>query len=312
MERREQYDPEDIESLLQERSFDELLEEERAYVLRHLSGREEYEQMRALLQHVREDDRRHGPIEADDRVRTNVMQAFRAQQQPQWRVWLNSIGGIFTPGEGYAKWRPALALGMLVVLFGIGFWLINGPLAGPTNEELAEVRRQKAEEPLPVKKPENGDTTQALQREGSATAEMNEVKEEANKALSDQQQAEAKPSTEETTAFHSTMESTEIAEDASKDANVPAELEVAETAPVADDAVNFAPTSGSHVVTQEELIMNQSVANATGKVQTQSVETKAARAKAPSSLDGSEKTDAAMSRSVAEDPQVLELLSAGW
>ena len=37
MERREHYDPEDIESLLQERGFDELLEEERAYVLRHLT-----------------------------------------------------------------------------------------------------------------------------------------------------------------------------------------------------------------------------------------------------------------------------------
>ncbi len=311
MERREQYDPEDIESLLQERSFDELLEEERAYVLRHLSGREEYEQMRALLRHVREDDRRHAPIEADDHVRANVIQAFRAQQQPQWRVWLNSIGGIFTPGEGYAMWRPALALGMLVVLFGIGIWLITGPLAGPTNDQLAEVRRQKAEEPLPVKKPETGDTTQVLQREGSANAEMNEVKAEANAASADQQQSETVFSNEGSAAFQPTMGSTEIAEDAAKDANVPAELEIEGTA-VADDAQFHAPASGSHVVTQEELIMNQSVANATGKVQTQSVETKAARAKAPSSLDGSGRTDATMSRSVAEDPQVLELLSAGW
>ncbi len=311
MERREQYDPEDIESLLQERSFDELLEEERAYVLRHLSGREEYEQMRALLRHVREDDRRHQPIEADDRVRTNVMKAFRAQQQPQWRVWLNSIGGIFTPGEGYAMWRPALALGMLVVLFGIGFWLINGPLAGPTNEELAEVRRQKAEEPISVKKPETSDTAHALQREGSAIAEMNEVKEEANTALADQQQTEAERSNEKTTAFRSTMETNELAEDAAKDASVPAEMEVAETAPAADDAVNFAPASGSHVVTPEELIMNQSVANATGKVRTQSVETKAARAKSIA-FDKQAKAEGAMSRSVADDPHVLDLLSAGW
>ena len=49
MERRELYDPEDIESLLQERGYDELLEEERAFVLRHLSGREEYEAMRTLF-----------------------------------------------------------------------------------------------------------------------------------------------------------------------------------------------------------------------------------------------------------------------
>ena len=49
MERRELYEPEDIEQLLIERPYDELLEMERAFVLRHLSGRDEYEAMvRAL------------------------------------------------------------------------------------------------------------------------------------------------------------------------------------------------------------------------------------------------------------------------
>ena len=53
MERHERYDPEDIESLLSERGFDELLPDERAFVLRHVNGREEYERMRALLHYVR-------------------------------------------------------------------------------------------------------------------------------------------------------------------------------------------------------------------------------------------------------------------
>ena len=45
MERTERYDPEDLEQLMLERSFDELLGEERAFALRHLQGRAEYEQM---------------------------------------------------------------------------------------------------------------------------------------------------------------------------------------------------------------------------------------------------------------------------
>jgi hypothetical protein len=94
MERREQYDPEDIESLLYERSFDELLEEERAYVLRHLSGRAEYEAMRTLLLELRTNDAQAPPLEPLPSVRANVMEAFRAQRQPQWRIWLNSIGGV--------------------------------------------------------------------------------------------------------------------------------------------------------------------------------------------------------------------------
>mgnify|MGYP003380342745 CR=1 FL=1 len=72
MERRERYDPEDIESLLSERSFDELLEEERAYVLRHLTDRNEYETMRGLLLHMRTSDREQEPLVAPDSVRSNV------------------------------------------------------------------------------------------------------------------------------------------------------------------------------------------------------------------------------------------------
>ena len=42
MERREQYDPDDIEALLMERPFHDLLPEERAFVPRHLSARDAY------------------------------------------------------------------------------------------------------------------------------------------------------------------------------------------------------------------------------------------------------------------------------
>ena len=74
MERPERYDPEDLEHLMLERGFDELLEEERAYALRHLEGRAEYERMRALLHHVREDKRDHAPMDADPAVREPAAQ----------------------------------------------------------------------------------------------------------------------------------------------------------------------------------------------------------------------------------------------
>ena len=65
MGNRENYDPEDIEVLLQERTFDELLPEERAFVLRHLSGRTEYERMRALLGQLQRNEQRPSHVEAD-------------------------------------------------------------------------------------------------------------------------------------------------------------------------------------------------------------------------------------------------------
>jgi hypothetical protein len=147
MERREHYDPEDLEQLLMERSYDELLEEERAYVLRHLSGREEYEAMRRLLHHVQRSEPEAELLDAEPQVKAHVMQLFRDQRKPQWRVWLNSVGAVLLPEEASAMWRPALALAGLALLISTGVWLFRST-DGPTTE-LAEVRKETPEPPTP-------------------------------------------------------------------------------------------------------------------------------------------------------------------
>ncbi|MBK9597206.1 MAG: hypothetical protein IPO60_02475 [Flavobacteriales bacterium] len=141
MERPERYDPEDLEHLMLERGFDELLEEERAYALRHLEGRAEYERMRALLHHVREDKRDHAPMDADPAVRERVLAAFRMQQQPQWRIWLNSVGGFLLPARPSMYWRPALALGTVAVLIFASLMIWNA-MEPKENKVLAEVRQE--------------------------------------------------------------------------------------------------------------------------------------------------------------------------
>src|SRR5690554_740692 len=116
MERPERYDPEDLEHLMLERGFDDLLEEERAYALRHLADRAEYERMRALLHHVREERDERLPGDAGPAVRERVLQAFRIQRQPQWRIWLNNVGGLLLPARPATFARPLLALGTLAAL----------------------------------------------------------------------------------------------------------------------------------------------------------------------------------------------------
>ena len=138
MERRERYDPEDIESLLTERSFDELLEEERAYVLRHLTDRNEYETMRGLLLHMRTSDREQDPLVAPESVRSNVINAFRTQQRPKWQIWLNSVGTLIWPKDMSAMWRPALAFASLAVLITAGVLLVQN--YGNKNAEVADLR----------------------------------------------------------------------------------------------------------------------------------------------------------------------------
>ena len=148
MERREQYDPEDIEALLLERPFEDLLPEERAFVLRHLSGQDEYEAMRATLNAVRHLDSERAPITADTAVRDNVMAAFRAQQQPQWRIWLNSVGALFVPKQGHSVWAPTLRIAGVAAVIGVGVWSITRFTDLAPAEMVAEVVH--TEEPSPA------------------------------------------------------------------------------------------------------------------------------------------------------------------
>jgi len=115
MENREQYDPDDLEHLMLERSFGELMEEERAFALRHVADAAEYGRMRALLQQVHAPDRDLGAQDAGPEVRERVLQAFRSRQRPEWRFSLNSFGAAFLPRRSSGMWKPALVLGALVL-----------------------------------------------------------------------------------------------------------------------------------------------------------------------------------------------------
>ncbi len=312
MERREQYDPEDIESLLQERGFDELLEEERAYVLRHLSGRDEYERMRALLLQVQQDERGYEPLDADIHVREHVLQTFRAQQRPQWQVWLNSVGQLFTPGEGNGLWRPALAIAMVLVLFVAGILLIRGPLGGSAQQELAEVRRQKAEEPLPVKAPVADTVTSSSEGPYNTALEQHDAPAQERSTQAGVAAIE-RPQNPPPAGMATTREVADdqpVATEKTDGEHSPNADAITFTASAVDEPeVTSAPASG-YVMTQEDVNANQSMANATGKVRSSSVEP--SRLKDKTYLGEAENTVAANSRTLANAPQLLDLLSAGW
>jgi hypothetical protein len=296
MERPERYDPEDIEHLLSERSFDALLQEERAYVLRHLGGREEYENMRALLLHVRSDEQDREGIAAEEATRERVLAAFRAQQQPQWRIWLNSVAAAFALDRHQGFLRPALAFGSLAVLIGLGAYLTITFTARP-DAELAEVRPAIRQEekaapapPAAVNEPA-GPVSDPVEELRTVT-----VQAEAEAATD----AVPPPSTSE-------MES-DAPVGESKAYDVP-DVQHEEPA-VAEKAENFflnsSPTAVDlqdvRVVDVNELHRNQSTSNVSGAVTSS---TAAKRSK-------DTKREAARSRSMAEDPELRALLAQGW
>ncbi len=169
MERREQYDPEDIEQLLLERPYDELLEEERAYVLRHLAGRAEYDAMRALLLTVRHDEGEHAVTDASPEVRERVLDVFRAQQKPQWTIWLNSVKAFLFPKDVSAFWKPALAFASLAAIVSvcvIGFRSL-GDKSPEVLADLKQVKEEPAKPASPASPPPDGGL-----REGEADGDQ--------------------------------------------------------------------------------------------------------------------------------------------
>ncbi len=298
MERRELYDPEDIESLLSERSFDELLEEERAYVLRHLSGREEYEAMRSLLLDLRDTERDAEPLEPDAGLRDRVLQVFRDQQQPRWRVWLNSVGPLVMPRDLSNLWRPALAFGTLALLVVVGIWVVNST-GVQKNAELAEVRR-----PEPPSKASEANT--------GALSELDSAPSEPFRTLTESNQ---EPGLMAPVAVQEEAVAAEIQEDLNEPA---ADVELAAGATTSDavaekreqvstkaaaaeqaDMVMMPEQEYSRTIGTRELSQNQSLAN---------TEVKVAAGKDRKRMAEQPRSG----RALDQDQALLGLLAAGW
>lgn len=308
MERRERYDPEDIESLLSERSFDALLDEERVFVLRHLSGREEYERMRALLLYVRPDERsRRDDLEPEERIRQHVLVTFRAQQKPQWRIWLNTLATWASPADMTQLWRPALAFGSLAVLVVAGYVAVETfnadkasglaeleKLPGRETPELTALDTAKSDNTTEREaEVESAEPSQKKKQEGptptaSGGSTLSESPEESKDVGYLSAARESDALTEDQVLFVPSATATMTADDLAKE----------------EGQLERSATTFSHVVTAEELVRNQSTSNISG------IE-KAITAKRSKQSERTA-TNLAESRSVAADPGIMGLLAAGW
>lgn len=157
MDKHERYDPEDLESLLSERSFDELLPEERAFVLRHVADGTEYAALRATLGRIR--SLPHEPLEADPDVRDAVLSAFREAHRPRFTIWLNSIGAWLLPPTPALWWRPALALATAALVVGVAVWLLE-PATRLRHQQVAEWEVPRATGTM--EEPQAGDSIEAV------------------------------------------------------------------------------------------------------------------------------------------------------
>ncbi|MBS1582625.1 MAG: hypothetical protein JST66_10540 [Bacteroidetes bacterium] len=264
MERRERYDPEDLEHLLLERGYDELLEEERAFVLRHLSGRAEYESMRLLLHTVRQEERAHPPLEADPAVREHLLATFRAQHRPRpWGIWLNSVKAALWPEQASAFWRPALAVASLAVVVTVSVIGLRSWSDAPENA-VAVVHEEKNVRPAA---PLNEVTAPVTAPPAPASGAAQQSFKDTDAAVGTFSPSIAAGEVADAAELPSTAAVPAMDERATLQADLDlAKVPAASAAPIQADSSTLFGAQPGHVVTESELATNMSTANATGAV----------------------------------------------
>lgn len=132
------YDPEDMESLLLHKQFHELYPEEKEFVLRHMSGPEEYDSLRRTLLELHDASNHDEWLEPDDQLKRTLMAEFQREHRSRFIVWLNAL--FATPELPWYR-RPAvqLALGSILIAgIVISLW---PDTSSPT---FAELRKEES------------------------------------------------------------------------------------------------------------------------------------------------------------------------
>lgn len=322
MERRELYDPEDIEQLLLERAYDDLLEEERAFVLRHLTGREEYEAMRALLLRVHDDDAGSEDAGADPAVREHLLNVFRAEQRPQWRIWLNSVPSWLLPREASAMWRPALAIASLAAIIMITVVATRdregqGTQLAVLQESKNEAKQGTTPAPPATKEPASTEAPKEIAQPKAAAADRSE--QSAGRSAMGTNGTADGPSS----VFDAGAPAKEPADLAAEQQSAAETLwQDEERAHATNDSVGLGSTAlgaapASHAVTADELMLNASLAaaekvpkavtSATGATRDRSNGEKR-KMKADAAVDLDDRADATASNG----QDLIGLLRAAW
>lgn len=131
------YQPEDIEALLVAKKFDELLEEEKQFVLQHLDSKQEYVQMRNTLLAIKQATKNDNQIKPDEIVKDKLLAMFEEQKNKAawWR--LNSIGAFLFPSDVSLVRKPGFQLASFAALLAIMLTIGNNVFSPNTQSELA-------------------------------------------------------------------------------------------------------------------------------------------------------------------------------
>jgi hypothetical protein len=159
MKEKTTYNPQDIEDLLLNKSFDELHSDEREFVLTHVEDEVEYKELRNTLLSVKQIAAEQESIYVPNRIKEDLMQLMEKKKKPLGWFNLNSIGAFLFPSNTPLFKKPGLQLVtaglMLLFVVNIGTDFVNQPkkeLAVNTNHKVD--KEELVKEDIIEKEPE--------------------------------------------------------------------------------------------------------------------------------------------------------------
>ena len=204
MKKQHIYDPEDLESLMINKSFDELLEAERVFALRHVDGAHAYTAMRStLLAVLAQAKATHQEVTPPSAQRKSaLLDAYRAKHTAKKRLLfsLNGFTALFSNLRENRSY-PVFAFSIVVVLV-VGVWWVASDDLAPAQRMAQMSDRETLQES--AMREDGGSTEVPLREDLSAPLEEN------TSALNKDSES---PATLETENFEANYEDADLEED---------------------------------------------------------------------------------------------------
>jgi len=128
MKNKLKYDPEDIESLMLNKTFDELLDVEKNFVLRHLDSEKEYNSMRKTLLNIKTAFKEDDFLIPSPAIQSKLIADFESKNQPK-QLWYHNLNQIFTITPVYRN--PVFQVSIAAMFLLVSFFILKNVLIKP-------------------------------------------------------------------------------------------------------------------------------------------------------------------------------------
>lgn len=171
MDKNRKYDPEDLEHLMLNKSFDQLLPEEKQFVEQHVDSADEYESMRAMLLEIIEISEERTGIKPNPAIRKRLIKQFKAENSKR-TIWWQSLN----PFEGDMSWGKALIPIAAVAI--IAFFILNPLLNGDIEKGKVAERIEKSVEQNKINQSEMDDQEVSIDSNAADSENKDSIEQE--------------------------------------------------------------------------------------------------------------------------------------